>query len=213
MSGVFLSLFALAAAANALSIRCKRARIQAVAKICLLPLLAAYYCTEARLFLPQVMLALFFGWVGDLFLIKIKRPYFVIAGLSGFLIGHLCYIFSLLPFIALPHMSALVVSSAGICAFALGVFAAVKPAKKLLAPAVCYSLALAALLVCAVQLMLCRRDAAGFSIAAGSLCFLASDTVLAYFSCRKMTPRVNFAVMLTYSAAQSCLIIGLAHCR
>ncbi|GHV77894.1 hypothetical protein AGMMS49942_27150 [Spirochaetia bacterium] len=209
MSIVLLCIFGALAAAHVIIILIGNRRLQAITKICLLPVLALYYYFSAGTFLAQVLFALFFGWIGDLFLIKIRKPYFAIVGIFSFLAGHICYILSMLTFITTIKVTALVISIIVIFCFELRVFVISKPEKKMLIPALCYGLIIAVMFVCALQIMLCLMNAAGFIIFAGSICFIVSDSFLAYYSFRKMTKRVNFLIMLTYITAQACIVVGI----
>jgi uncharacterized membrane protein YhhN len=66
--------------------------------------------------------------------------------------------------------------------------------------------------ICALELLIYRRDGPGIAIFAGSLCFLLSDSVLAYFAFRTMPRYGNFLVMVPYMAAQLAITLGLALC-
>jgi uncharacterized membrane protein YhhN len=61
----------------------------------------------------------------------------------------------------------------------------------------------------ALQLLISRRDEWGLLIFAGSLCFLVSDTLLAYFTFRTKPKYGDFFVMLSYLAAQPGIIRGM----
>jgi uncharacterized membrane protein YhhN len=178
-------------------------------KVCLMPLLAAVYVfgTE-HVFIPLI-LALIFGWGGDVFLLKISELRFFRLGLASFLIGHLCYISSFLFFAGSLNIMALAISAAVTVPLALAVYSIIRPEKTMKLPAIVYEIAILLMSLSALQLFLARRDGGSLLVFAGSLCFIFSDTLLARFTFGTKPRYGDFFVMLTYIAAQSGIVWGM----
>jgi uncharacterized membrane protein YhhN len=209
MLRVFVALFIGMSAAQLVSLILLKRKLQVVTKICLLPLLLAVYVLGAdRLFVP-VILALIFGWGGDMFLLKISDLRFFRLGLVSFLIGHLCYIPSFVYVTGTFNMPAFVISVAAAVPLGFVIHSIIRPVKAMEIPAVAYEIIIMLMSLSALQLLLSRRDGWGLLIFAGSLCFLISDTLLAYFTFRTKPKHGDFFVMLFYLAAQSGIIWGM----
>jgi uncharacterized membrane protein YhhN len=206
---VFTALFIGVSAAHLVSMILRKRKFQMVTKVCLMPLLLAVYILGTdKLFVP-VMLALIFGWGGDVFLLKINETQFFRLGLASFLIGHLCYIPSFLYAAGALNVMALLVSIAAAVPFGIAVHLIIRPEKSMKLPAVCYEIIIMLMSLSALQLLLSRRDRWGLLVFAGSLCFLISDTLLAYFTFRTKPKYGDFFVMLSYIAAQSGIVWGM----
>jgi uncharacterized membrane protein YhhN len=183
--------------------------LQAISKICLLPLLLGIYLVSAEHFIFTVVLAAIFGWGGDVLLLKIDNRVFFKGGLTCFLLGHLCYIPSMFFFTRTVHIPGLIISAAAAFPLALAVMRFIRPPKVMLIPVIIYGVVIELMVISALQLALYRRDSIGLVIFGGSLCFLFSDTILARFSFRTLPKYGSFFVMLPYILAQSSIILGL----
>jgi uncharacterized membrane protein YhhN len=209
MLRVFVALFIGMSAAQLVSLILLKRKLQVITKIFLLPLLLAVYVLGAdRLFVP-VILAMIFGWGGDVFLLKISDLRFFRLGLVSFLIGHLCYIPSFVYVTGTFNLLAFVISVAAAVPLGFVIHSIIRPVKAMDLPAVCYEIIIMLMSLSALQLLLSRRDGWGLLIFAGSLCFLISDTLLAYFTFRTKPKHGDFFVMLSYLAAQSGIIWGM----
>jgi uncharacterized membrane protein YhhN len=203
-----LSLFFLCAILHLIALIGGWERFRRITKAGLMPFLLGYYLLGARTPLVAVAAALIFGWVGDIILISAKDNRRFTLGVGSFLLGHLCYIRSLMGFIDTINMRALIIiGAAGIC-MALGVVRVIKPPRNMLIPVALYAGILMGLGIMALVLVMNRGDALAVMMFAGSLCFMASDTTLGYFTFRTLPRYGNLAVMITYIAAQFCLIQG-----
>jgi uncharacterized membrane protein YhhN len=209
MFPVFTGLFAGASAAHLAFLWFGKDTPRNIAKGCLLPLLAGAYIFGANNISVPVLLALALGWGGDLFLLKISDMKFFRLGLVSFLAGHLCYIVSLVSFTGALHATALVVSIAVAVPLVFSVHSLIKPEKKMTLPVVVYEIIITLMSMSALQLLLSRRDGYGLLVFAGSLCFLFSDTLLAYSTFRTGSKCASFAVMFSYIAAQAAIVLGL----
>jgi uncharacterized membrane protein YhhN len=208
MLWVFIALFIGMSTAHLGSLFFQKRTVQALTKICLLPLLGAVYVFGAEKFFFPVILALFFGWGGDMCLIRVCDRFFRL-GLAGFLLGHLCYIPSFIYFTERLNIIALLVSIAAAVPLGFVVHSIIRPTKAMNLPVIVYEIVILLMSLSALQLCLSRRDGWGLLVFAGSLCFLISDTLLGYFTFRTKPRYGDFWVMLTYIAAQSGIIWGM----
>ncbi|MDR2729636.1 MAG: lysoplasmalogenase [Treponema sp.] len=181
---------------------------QGILKGCLLPLVFTVYIFGARHIIWPVISGLFFGWLGDIFLLKISDTRFFRFGLAGFLLGHICYIISMAGFVRPLNITALVISIIAAAALGLFVFKLVRPTVEMKIPVIAYEAIIFTMVVFALQLFLAQSSPFGGFVFAGSVCFVISDTILAYDTFRKKTRFGFFIVMLTYIAAQLCITLG-----
>jgi uncharacterized membrane protein YhhN len=209
---VFLGLFALAAAVHIIAICLDKNIPRALSKVCLLPLLLGFYILRAEHFLVPAALALFLGWTGDIFLLSINYKQFFKLGLGSFLLGHLCYILSMIFFTENFNIPALIIATAAALALGIPVMMLIKPDRTMRVPVIVYGIVIELMGIFALALMLSRRAPPGIAAFAGSLCFLFSDSVLAYFTFRTLPRYGNLLVMIPYMAAQLCLTLALAYC-
>ncbi|WP_307840458.1 lysoplasmalogenase [Streptomyces sp. G44] len=178
----------------------------AVLKPLLMPLLAAYVWTRRG---PRLLLAaLLFGWGGDTLLLFDAEPAFL-AGMGSFAAGHVCYLVLFKRYgdtgrYAGPGGgSSRARGAALVAAYALallGTVALLWPdlPGDMRGPVAGYSLLLTAMALGATTL--------GATAAAGGGLFLLSDTLIATgVADWPQLPRPDFAIMLTYLAAQYLL--------
>jgi uncharacterized membrane protein YhhN len=209
MLRVLILLFIGISAAHLVSLVWFNRKLRVVTKICLVPLLLAIYLSGAELIFVSLVVALVFGWWGDIFLLNISEPRFFRLGLASFLVGHLCYIPSFLYAAGTLNVPALIISA--VVAIPLGVVTHkfTRPEKSMNIPTIIYEIIIMLMSLSALQLLLARRDAGSLLVFAGSLCFLISDTLLAWFTFRTKPKYGDFFVMLTYIAAQSGIVWGM----
>jgi uncharacterized membrane protein YhhN len=85
-----------------------------------------------------------------------------------------------------------------------------KAEKKLWFPLFIYGIVIGAFFICAAQILFNNKSSGAAMIFFGSICFVISDAILAYYALRGRAREAAFAVMLTYIAAQAALIAGFA---
>jgi uncharacterized membrane protein YhhN len=187
--------------------------LRKITKLFIMPFLLIYFIMlNEGLYLP-VLFALIFAFLGDYFLLEPNKPIKFTLGLASFLIGHLCYIPAFISLTKIFHIPVLIVSY--IVAAALGFFVIKKlsPKKDMLLPVIAYIVVILSMSVFALQLMLANVLASShvwsMMIFIGSILFICSDTMLAFFTFHAMPKRGNFFVMLFYITAQAFIIIGL----
>ncbi|QES40847.1 lysoplasmalogenase [Streptomyces venezuelae] len=179
----------------------------AVCKPLLMPLLAAYVALRNG---PRPLIAaLLFGWGGDTFLLFDAEPAFL-AGMGSFAAGHVCYLVLFKRYgVRAPRARGAGLVAAYAVAL-IGTVALLWPdlPADMRGPVAGYSLLLTAMAFGATRL--------GPAAAAGGALFLLSDTLIATgVADWPQLPRPDFAIMLTYIAAQFLLAQGVlaAHQR
>ncbi|MDT0269984.1 lysoplasmalogenase [Streptomyces sp. DSM 44915] len=166
-----------------------------IAKPLLMPLLAGYAASRGA---PRLLVvALLFGWGGDVLLLFDADPAFL-AGMGSFAVGHVCYL-------------ALFAGRRAPAPLGLGYALALLVAVPLLwsdlpaglrIPVAGYALLLAATAY--------RAGALGALTGAGGALFLLSDTLIASDLAEwPQLPAPDFWVMATYAAAQFLLTTGI----
>jgi uncharacterized membrane protein YhhN len=210
MKTIFLVLFVFDAFFHIITIFARWEWPRRISKALLVPLLLGYYCIGAEHFLFTVLLAGILGWIGDIFLIRTGSIKIFVIGLLAFLLGHLCYIRSLLYFTGSVEPAALIAAVIVLIPLGFVVFRLIRPEKAIAFPLVCYGGVLMGMVIAAFCLMLFRRDLTGVVVFTGGVCFLISDILLGYGRFREGAHINNAAVMIPYIAAQACLILALA---
>ena len=186
----------------------KQGIFQSVLKSCLMPLVLAVYIFGADKILLPVVLGLVFGWAGDVLLLKISDLRFFRLGLASFLIGHIFYIIAMFAFAGPFHVTALVISIVIAACIGVLLFKIIRPAVEMSIPVIAYETIILTMAIFALQLFLAQGSSFGALVLAGSICFVVSDSTLAYDTFRKGPKYGFFIVMLTYIAAQLLITLG-----
>jgi len=210
MSIIFFCVLAVLSAAYLFSLFFERGKFQTIAKICLMPVIIAIYFTRAgQIFIP-VVLALFFGWLGDILLLRIKETLFFRLGLASFLTGHLIYIAVMLYFAGNVNVTLLVISLLVYAVLGVLIIKLIKPSKEMYVPVVIYETVILLMAASAIQFFAFHDSPNGIFVLVGSICFIFSDTLLAMHTFHSKPKVYYFLVMLTYIAAQLCIVLGLS---
>ena len=178
-------------------------------KSLLIPSLMVLYWMLAEVPSPWVLLALAFGWLGDVFLLG-HHHWNIGCGMAAFALGHICYIAGMLLTKPGLHLIAAVsVVWIAVCLLLARRFLIPYAPKRLRIPGLCYATLLSG--NCATCLYLAcvsGFDAAYVLCFFGGLLFLVSDGQLAYDMFGRKTRLGNFFVMVTYILAQTALAVG-----
>ena len=130
-----------------------------------------------------IILAMVFGWIGDVFLLG-RHHWNVLGGITSFGLGHICYIAGMLSTRPGLHLTAIIsVVWIALCLILVRHFLIPHAPKRLMIPAILLA-------------------------AFGGLMFMLSDGLLAYNMFGKKTVLGNFFVMVTYVLAQTALAAG-----
>ena len=178
-------------------------------KSLLIPSLIGLYCLAA----PQpnlwVLLALGFGWLGDVFLLG-RHHWNLGGGMTAFALGHIAYIVGMLSTRPGLHLIA-ALSVAWIVLWLIGVRRFLIPyaPKRLRLPGLCYAALLAGTCGTALYLACLSGFTAAYVLCFfGGILFMVSDSLLAYDKFGKKTRLGGFFVMATYILAQTALTVG-----
>jgi uncharacterized membrane protein YhhN len=189
--------------------------VQFFSKPSLMLILFVYFRANAQNFISQknlIMLALFFSWLGDIFLLFDKQnPRLFIFGLGSFLVAHLFYI---VYFYQIRAKNAVktrlnIPASAAVLIYVVSLFALLAPKLgNLQIPVAVYTLALSIMLLASIHAFdFKNRDFAGICVAGTSL-FVASDSLLAINRFYQPFAFAGVSIMLTYAVAQFLITVG-----
>ncbi len=170
---------------------------------------------RSRLFL----VALFFCWLGDVFLIfQSTDPLFFIGGLASFLVGHIVYIFCYRQLQIIPSSKELLGSQKVRFAFPIilagtGLVTILYPLLGALRiPVMIYALAITLMALTALFRYGRTNSTSFLLIFIGAVLFMVSDSLLAINKFHHAFSAASALVMLTYSVAQFLIVEGaLAH--
>jgi len=183
--------------------------LQFILKGCLVPLILAIYIFRANQnILPLMVIALVFGWLGDVFLLKINNLLCFRLGLASFLLGHIFYIITMISYAQPFNILILIISVVAAVCYGIFMFKLVQPTPDMKIPVIAYEVILLTMAIFALQLFLGQRGNFGALVFAGSLFFVASDSMLALVTFRKK--KLYVPVMITYIAAQLLIVLGFA---
>ncbi|MCL2070189.1 MAG: lysoplasmalogenase [Treponema sp.] len=217
---IFLVLLGLVSLSHVAFIILEKETLRRISKCLIVPLLlAAYIAGGGRSLFP--ILALLLGWSGDILLIKIQNTVNFKLGLASFLLGHICYIIA---FIGLLGIYAVGINAVGIAninipsiliftppTIALGavVFRLIKPTREMRIPVIIYMIVLVTMNFLGFQVFLANPGLAGLLILSGCFNFIVSDTILSYYTFRKLKLSGAVLIMVFYIVAQTEIIMGL----
>lgn len=191
-----------------------KSRLRYVTKLLLMPILAALYCVLAEHQAPAVLAAMLCGWFGDFFMIYKHRDSFLAAGMAAFGLGHILYVahIGVIAAAAGPKLFTAAAATLVPAAVVVAIFVALyrRIPSQLRLPGLLYGLLLASL-GSAAYIALRAGVPGGAYLLAGGCLFLCSDGILAFETFRDGDSNLaDVAVMLTYIAAQTLLVVGFA---
>jgi uncharacterized membrane protein YhhN len=178
----------------------------------LMPLLVIYYIVSVAEVNKFIVMALVFGFMGDVFLMWPKRKNNFIIGLGAFLIGHFCYVLLFLQGISfaknVPVWFYLI-----IIIYSIGASAVMKKLIKYLGDMKIPTYIYMAVILLMSFASLSRVWVMGMSISfflpfIGSLLFLCSDAMLGFYTFKGEFKNGNIYIMLTYILAQALIVGG-----
>jgi uncharacterized membrane protein YhhN len=178
-----------------------------------MPLLMTFTIFQSNGFPILILAALLFSWSGDILLIKPKKiPLYL--GIGSFLIAHILYIIVYTNFIDSIHVLFGIVSLLIVFIIEYFIIKRLHIQKAYLIPILVYGIIIGLLLLFSLQVFADNKNRYSFLLVAGSVCFLISDTVLAYYNTVKaMTKQSLSFVMVTYVIAQAGIVIGCIQLR
>ena len=178
----------------------------------LMPLLAIYYISSVAEVNKLIVMALAFGFMGDVFLMWSERKSNFMLGLEAFLIGHLCYVLLFLQNVSITK-SIPVWFYFIIIIYAIGAGAVMKKLRMYLGDMKIPTYIYMAIILFMSFISLARIWTMGMSISfflpfIGSLLFLCSDSMLGFYTFKGKFKNGNIYIMLTYVLAQVLIVAG-----
>ena len=215
---IFLIGFILVSVFHIATIILKKERARRISKCLVVPFLLAVYISSdgSKFFLP--IPALILGWIGDVLLIKIEKKVHFILGLASFLLGHIFYTIAFVQILGFFstngtagafNIPAIVIFVPPSIVLAMVVFRLIKPTKEMFFPVILYMTVLVVMNLFGFQVSLLYPGIAGLLILSGCFNFIVSDTILAYYTFRKLKLSGAVLIMVFYILAQAEIILGL----
>jgi uncharacterized membrane protein YhhN len=217
---IFLGIFILISAAHIGFISLQKEKQRRRSKVLIIPALLAFYIASVKNPLIFPIFALVFGWFGDVLLINKRRRLNFKLGLASFLLGHICYVFTFVNFLKsagsnindaalrFNTTAALIyIPLAAVLGILMLMF--IRPNKEMLLPVIIYLIGIETMCFWALEAFVCKPGPSGALIFSGSLCFILSDTILGYYTFRKLKRAGAVLIMLFYILAQAGIILGL----
>ena len=176
-----------------------------------MPLLAIYYILSVAQVNKLIVIALVFGFMGDVFLMWPERKNNFILGLGSFLIGNVCYVLLFLQGISfardVPAWFYLI-----IIIYVIVAFSVMKKLTRYLGdmkiPTYIYMAVILLMSFASLtRIWVMEMSIAFFLPFIGSLLFLCSDSMLGFYTFKGKFKNGNIYIMLTYVLAQ-VLIVG-----
>ena len=215
---IFFVIFILISIIHVAFIIFKKEKMRRISKCLVVPLLLAVYVAGggSRFIFPVI--ALILGWIGDVLLINIAKSINFKLGLAAFLLGHIFYIIAFVQLLGffgsggtggklnIPSLLIFVPPAAVLGAV---VFRLIKPTKEMYIPVIVYMIVLLAMSLLGFQVFLFSGGTAGLLVLSGCFNFMVSDTMLAYYTFRKLKLTGAVLIMVFYIAAQAEIVLGL----
>ncbi|MCL2129800.1 MAG: lysoplasmalogenase, partial [Treponema sp.] len=215
---IFFVIFILISLVHFIAIVIKKENIRRISKCLVMPLLLAVYLSGGggSYILPAAALVL--GWIGDVLLIKIEKKTHFMLGLASFLLGHVFYIIAFLRIIISfggmglignINIPAMLIFIPPTIVLTFIVFALIKPTREMFFPVIAYMVVLVAMSLVGFQVFLLYPGVPGLLILSGCFNFMVSDTILAYYTFRKLRLPGAVLIMVYYILAQAEIIFAL----
>lgn len=181
----------------------------------LLPLLLlAVFFTDTFGTKKILLTALTFSWIGDVILLFAdKGEIYFILGLVAFLVSHVFYIILFSKQTISKTISNKLSFIAGIGLILLyffGMITTLGPKLgSLTVPVVIYAIVISSMLFFALKGSFQWNTIPYQAVLIGALFFIASDSILAFNKFYEPIPFASFLIMITYLAAQFCIVWGI----
>ena len=221
----FLGFFAVVSVIHITAIILRKEWLRRISKCFIIPPLLGAYIAGAGNWIIFPIPALILGWIGDVLLIRIDKKSHFITGLASFLLGHFFYIVTFacilgffgygaagpngISMVCNINVPALLIFIVPTVFLGMVVFRLIKPTKEMYGPVLVYMVILIMMSFAGFQVFLFHPGIAGLLILSGSFNFMISDTILAYYTFRKLKLSGAVLIMAYYILAQAEIIIGL----
>jgi uncharacterized membrane protein YhhN len=179
--------------------------------------MAVYFviCRKKKAFTVPVLLAFFFSWAGDnLLMFSEKNELFFYAGVGGFFLAQLSYIYVFSSYSesgARGYLQRNMLPGVLFLAYVAGVYYLLYPALEgIMKPVILvYALSLIGMSMMALNRKGRVSHASFLPVFIGSILFVISDTMIALDKFLTGIPLAGFWIMITYISAQYLIMRGL----
>lgn len=182
-----------------------------ITKLFLMPLLMLFVFTLQTGRWQILLIALLFGFIGDIFIIYKRNKWMFLVGELSFFLGHLVYIY--LFFLEVEFINsllAIMLTLVGAIILQFPLYYKFKPYYKALTiPNNIYSTSLIVLVTFAIFVVIYQGIYPAILLPIGSVSFMVSDSLIAYNLFYKKQKRHDFYIMIFYLLAQILLSLGL----
>jgi uncharacterized membrane protein YhhN len=177
-------------------------------------LVVAVYLSEKFKTKTLLLTALTFSWIGDVILLFAdKSEIYFILGLVAFLVSHVFYIVLFSKQTISKTISNKLSFGAGIGLILLyffGMITTLGPKLgSLTIPVVIYAVVISTMLFYALKGSFQWNTIPYQSVLIGAVFFISSDSILAFNKFDQPIPQASFLIMITYLAAQFCIVWGI----
>lgn len=182
--------------------------IRRFSKAALMPTLIAIVFINQGPYSYWLIAALFFSWIGDVWLIG-KKEWMFLGGLSSFLVGHIAYIvffYERVSFASLPTVFYGLIPV--IVWYGVILFKGVKPKGYIIVGLLLYMVAIGGMIFSAMANFYLMLDLASFMTLFGALLFGSSDSVLAFQRIRGVDTLPDSYVMFSYISGQFLIVLA-----
>lgn len=189
--------------------------IARILKPFLLPLLVvAVYLSEKFKTKTLLLTALTFSWIGDVILLFAnKGEIYFILGLVAFLVSHVFYILLFSKQAVSKTIKNKISFGAGIglivIYFLMMISTLAPKLGSLTIPVVIYAVVISTMLFYALKGSFQWNTIPYQSVLIGAIFFISSDSILAFNKFDQAIPYASFLIMITYLAAQFCIVWGI----
>ena len=189
--------------------------IARILKPFLLPILVFAVASSAHFGTKKILItALTFSWIGDVILLFAdKGEIYFILGLVAFLVSHVFYIVLFSKQTISKTISNKLSFGAGIGLILLyffGMITTLGPKLgSLTIPVVIYAVVVSTMLFYALKGSFQWNTIPYQSVLIGAVFFISSDSILAFNKFDQAIPYASFLIMITYLAAQFCIVWGI----
>jgi uncharacterized membrane protein YhhN len=189
--------------------------IARILKPFLLPILVFAVASSAHFGTKKILItALTFSWIGDVILLFAnKGEIYFILGLVAFLVSHVFYILLFSKQAVSKTIKNKISFGAGIglivIYFLMMISTLAPKLGSLTIPVVIYAVVISTMLFYALKGSFQWNTIPYQSVLIGAIFFISSDSILAFNKFDQPIPYASFLIMITYLAAQFCIVWGI----
>ena len=189
--------------------------IARILKPFLLPILVFAVASSAHFGTKKILItALTFSWIGDVILLFAnKGEIYFILGLVAFLVSHVFYILLFSKQAVSKTIKNKISFGAGIglivIYFLMMISTLAPKLGSLTVPVVIYAVVISTMLFYALKGSFQWNTIPYQSVLIGAVFFISSDSILAFNKFDQPIPYASFLIMITYLAAQFCIVWGI----